>query len=89
MQKVVVTKEYAANTAGSTNVNCPVGKVLFDSDFQVKSQYVPLLNPHSVAWSRQFSQSGGALDDSVNVLFPYNNTNGKVTLTITILCGQA
>ncbi len=88
LQKVVVTKEYAASTAGTTNVNCPAGKVMLDSDFQVAAQNVPLLNPHSVAWSRPFSQAGGPLNDSVNVVFPYNNTNGKVTLTITLLCGK-
>ncbi len=89
LQKVVATNKYPANTAGTTQAKCPAGKVLLDSDFQVTSPYVPLLNPHSVAWARLYSQTGGALDDAVNVLFPVNNTNSTVTVTVTALCGKS
>ncbi len=88
LQKVVATNKYPANTAGTTHAKCPAGKVLLDSDYQVTSQYVALLNPHSVAWARLYSQTGGPLDDAVSVLFPVNNTNSTVTVTVTALCGQ-
>lgn len=89
LQKVVATNKYPANTAGTTIARCPAGKVMFDSDYQVSAQFVPLLNPHSVAWARPFSQAGGVFDDAVSVLFPVNNTNGTVTVTVTALCGKA